>query len=79
VGSHVTTVGTGWESVAIISGLGVGPQFQTLFANSPTVAVGSHTARLVSTSLVNVLVLDDGRIAVAAMTPAAIAAAVAGQ
>jgi outer membrane lipoprotein-sorting protein len=77
-GPQVTTVGTAWETVAIISGLDVGRQFQELFANSPTVAVGSHTAHLVSTSLVNVLVLDDGRIAVAAMTPAAMAAAVAG-
>jgi hypothetical protein len=78
-GTQVTTVGTAWESVAIISGLNVGRQFQTLFANSPTVAVGSHSAQLVSTSLLNALVLDDGRIAVAAMTPDAIAAAVAGQ
>ncbi len=77
-GPGVTTVGTAWETVAIISGLDVGRQFQELFANSPTVTVGNHTAHLVSTSLVNVLVLDDGRLAVGAMTPAALAATVAG-
>lgn len=77
--SNVTTLGSAWETVAIISGLDVGRQFETLFADSPTVSVGGHTAHLVSTSLVNVLILDDGRIAVAAMTPDALTAAVAGQ
>jgi outer membrane lipoprotein-sorting protein len=78
-GPQVTTIGTAWESVAVISGFDIGRQFGELFANSATIPVGSHTAHVVSTSLVNVLVLDDGRIAVAAMTPDAIAAAVAGQ
>lgn len=77
--SNVTTVGSNWETVVIISNLDVGRQFHDLLANSPTVAVGTHSAQLVSTSLVNVLVLDDGRVAVAAMTPDAMAAAIAGQ
>jgi outer membrane lipoprotein-sorting protein len=77
--SKVTTIGTGWESVAIVSGLNLGGQFQALFDNSPAVTVGAHSAHLVSTSIVNVLVLDDGRIAIAAMTPDALTAAVAAQ
>ena len=77
LGTHVSTVGTGWESVAIVSGLDLGRQFQALFANAPSVTVGSHQAHLVTTSLVNVLVFDDGRIAIAAMTPDALKAAVA--
>jgi outer membrane lipoprotein-sorting protein len=79
VGPKVTDIGTGWERVVIISGLDVGRQFRVLFDNSPTIAVGNQSARLVSTTLVNMLVLDDGRIAVAAMTPDAMAAAIAGQ
>ena len=78
-GAHpnVTTIGTAWESVAIVSGVGVGGQLQSLFANSPAITVGSHTAHLVTTSLVNVLVLDDGRLAIGALTPDALVAAVA--
>jgi hypothetical protein len=72
-----TTLGSGWETVEIVSGQRLGGQFGALFDNSPTVTVGTHTAHLVSTALVNALVLDDGRIAVAAMTPDALAAAVA--
>jgi outer membrane lipoprotein-sorting protein len=76
--SHVTTIGSAWETVALISGLDVGRQLQPWLAGSPAIAVGSQSAHLVSTSLVNVLVLDDGRVAVAAMTPEAMAAAIAG-
>ena len=78
-GSHpnVTTIGTAWESVAIVSGVDLAGQLQSLFANSPAITVGSHSAHLISTSLVNVLVLDDGRVAVAALTPDALVAAVA--
>jgi hypothetical protein len=77
--SKMTTIGTGWESVAIVSSASIGGQFQGLFNNAPVVQVGSHSAHLVSTSLINALVLDDGRIAIAAMTPEALTAAVAAQ
>jgi len=77
--SKMTTIGTGWESVAIVSSASIGGQFQALFDNAPVVQVGSHSAHLVSTSLINALVLDDGRLAIAAMTPDALAAAVAAQ
>lgn len=77
--SKMTTVGTGWESVAIVSSASIGGQFQGLLDNAPVVQVGSRSAHLVSTSLINALLLDDGRIAIAAMTPDALAAAVATQ
>lgn len=73
-----TAIGTGWETVEVLSGQSLGRSFQALFANSPTVTVGDQRAHLVSTALINALVFDDGRIAVAAMTPAALTAAVAG-
>jgi hypothetical protein len=69
-------VGTGWESVAIINGLGLGRQFQTLFANAPSVSVGTQHAHLLTTSLVNVLIFDDGHLALGAVTPQALEAAV---
>lgn len=73
-----TAIGTGWETVEVVSGQSLGRSFQALFANSPTVTVGDEQAHLVSTALINALVFDDGRIAVAALTPAALTAAVAG-
>jgi len=75
--SDAKVVGEAWDSVAIVSGVNLGRQFQTLFGNSPAVTVGSTTGHLVSTRLVNVLVLDDGRIAIGAVTPEALEAAVA--
>ena len=76
--SDAKVVGEAWDSVAIVSGVNLGRQFQTLFSNSPAVTVGGTTGHLVSTRLVNVLVLDDGRIAIGAVTPEALEAAVAG-
>ena len=75
--SHVKVVGTAWDSVAIISGVDIGRQLQQLFASSPSVTVGATTGHLVSTRLVNILVLDDGRIAVGAVTTDALVAAAA--
>jgi outer membrane lipoprotein-sorting protein len=77
-GPKATTVGQAWDTVAIITNAGLGRQFQALFSNSPSITVGTHTAHLVSTALVNVLVLDDGRLAIGAVTPAALEAAVSG-
>jgi hypothetical protein len=76
-GRDAKVVGEAWDTVAIVSGVELGRQFQTLFSNSPAVTVGSTTGHLVSTRLVNVLVLDDGRIAIGAVTPEALEAAVA--
>ena len=44
---------------------------------APSVTVGATTGHLVSTRLVNILVLDDGRIAVGAVTTDALVAAAA--
>ena len=76
-GSKSTTLGTGWDSVEVISGQSLGGQFQALLSGSPAITVGAHSAHLVSTALVNVLVLDDGRSAVGAVTAEALEAAVA--
>jgi outer membrane lipoprotein-sorting protein len=72
----MTTVGSDWESVAIVSGQSVGGQLGGLLSSATTVQTAAGPAKLISTSLVNALVLDDGRIVVGAVTPAALAAAV---
>ncbi len=79
-GGHrsVTTVGEDWDSVAIVSGVQVPPPVQRFLDSGTPVTVGSMTGHLVATPLVNALVLDDGRIAVGAVTADALEAAVAG-
>jgi hypothetical protein len=73
--SGTKVVGTSWTSVAIVSGQQVPSALDTLLRSAPTVAVGSHTARLITTSLVNALVIDDGRIVVGAVSAATLEAA----
>jgi outer membrane lipoprotein-sorting protein len=77
-GPRVKLTGSNWDAVAIISNLPLGRQFQQLFSGSPAVTVGSVSGHLLSTSLINVLILDDGRIVVGAVTPAALESAVGG-
>ena len=72
----ITTVGSDWDSVVIVSGQSVGGQLGGLLSSATTVQTAAGPAKLISTSLVNALVLDDARIAVGAVTPAALAAAV---
>jgi outer membrane lipoprotein-sorting protein len=79
-GGHrsVMTVGEDWDTVAVVAGVDL-PNAVRRFVDSGTpVSVGSVTGHLVSTPLVNALVLDDGRIAVGAVTVDALEAAVAG-
>lgn len=74
-GSDTKVVGTSWTSVAVISGQQVPAALGSLLRAAPTVPVGTTSGRLITTSLVNALVLDDGRIIVGAVTPAALQAA----
>lgn len=70
-------VGEAWDAVVIASGVDLGPTLTRFLTDSPVVTVGSTSGHLVSTRLVNVLVLDDGRMAIGAVTPEALTAAVA--
>jgi outer membrane lipoprotein-sorting protein len=72
----VQLIGSNWDTVAIISQTSLNGQLGELMSSAPAVKVGSGTARLLTTTLVNVLFLDDGRIAVGAVTPAALEAAI---
>jgi hypothetical protein len=77
----VQTVGTDWETVAILpagsasqaGGLG------SLLNSTPTVKLSDNTtAHALTTKLVNALFLADGRVAIGAVTPEALAATVVG-
>jgi outer membrane lipoprotein-sorting protein len=76
-------LGKDWTQIAIFSSSGSNTgqlprQANALLESAPSVQVGkSHTARLIHTALINVLVLDDGRIAVGAVTASSMAQAVA--
>jgi hypothetical protein len=76
-GGKVTTVGENWTSAAIVTGANLPGQIVGLFGNAEQVTVGSTHGRLITTTLLTVLVLDDGRIAVGPVQPAALEALVA--
>jgi outer membrane lipoprotein-sorting protein len=70
------TVGQNWDTVAVISGMPLNGEVQAVLRDAKAVTGPAGSGRLISTALLNVLVLDDGRIAVGAVTPAALQAAV---
>jgi outer membrane lipoprotein-sorting protein len=70
-----TVVGADWDSVVIISGAPLG-DITALLPGAQAVTGPAGPGRLITTALVNVLVLDDGRVAIGAVTPDALQAAV---
>ena len=72
-----TVVGQDWGTVAIFSGVKLPAQAGEFLRAATPVQGAFGTGRLVESSLVNVLVLDDGRIAMGAVSSAALEAAVA--
>ena len=77
-GPATVTVGSDWSTVAIVSGVSTGGRLDPILRDAQTVDTPAGTARLVTTPLVNVLVLPDGRIALGAVTVATLQAAVGG-
>jgi len=76
--NNVTTIGSDWTTAAIISGATIPSQLGPLLNGSARITVGTTSAQVISTTLFSVLVLSDGRVAVGAVTPTALAALVAG-
>ncbi len=75
-GSGMTTVGTAWESVALLSNNSSASQLTSLLGTAKTVALPvGGSAQFLFTSLINVLLADDGRVAVGAIDAATLAAA----
>jgi outer membrane lipoprotein-sorting protein len=69
-----TVVGQDWATVAVFHHVQLPPQVDSLLQKGSTPASGG---RLFSTALFNVLVLDNGNVAVGALNPGALAAAAA--
>ncbi len=70
-----TVIGTGWTSVALIKGVdltaaGGNAQLSTLLRSAKQVSGSYGSGRVITTSLVSALLLDDGRLLVGAVTPA---------
>ena len=74
------TVGSGWTTVAVAE-VGaqkkVDPELRSLLDSLPAVSGAWGTGRLLSTSLVNVVLTDDGRIAIGSVTEDRLYAALA--
>ncbi|MBC7374050.1 MAG: hypothetical protein H7323_08685 [Frankiales bacterium] len=72
-GAGQTVVGTGWSSILILPGVGAAAADQRAMLNQLTTRVPE--GRLLTTALVSVLLTNDGRLLVGAVTPAALRAA----
>ena len=60
----------------IVGGAALGGQFRSLLDQAPSVTLpDGSTAQLITTRLLNVLVMSDGRLAIGAVSPAALIAA----
>lgn len=71
------TVGEDWTSVAVINNVQIPGQLSQYLKAGTAVSGKFGTGRLIGSPLLNVLVLNDGRIAVGAVSPSALEAAVA--
>jgi hypothetical protein len=71
-----TVVGDAWDAVVISRSVPLGGPVGAFLRDAQTIATPAGTGRLITTSLVNVIVLDDGRVAVGAVTPEAVANAI---
>jgi outer membrane lipoprotein-sorting protein len=76
-GATPAVVGNDWERVVVVSGATLPPQANAVLRSASRVSGAFGSGRLIQTPLVSALVLDDGRVAVGAVTPARLEAAVA--
>jgi outer membrane lipoprotein-sorting protein len=69
--------GADWTSVVLLPAGSAPAQLTALLNNVPSIAVGATHGRLLTTTLVSVLVLDDGRVAVGAVDGATLVTQIA--
>ena len=69
-------IGQAWDTVVIAGNVPMAGPLAALVGNGQAVTTPGGPGKLITTNLVNVIVLDDGRVAVGAVTPEALAAAV---
>jgi outer membrane lipoprotein-sorting protein len=72
-----TTVGHDWTTVAILHNVQIPKEVGDFLKAASSVSGRFGSGKVIQTSLVNILVLDDGRVAVGAVNVAALEAAVA--
>jgi outer membrane lipoprotein-sorting protein len=72
-----TTVGEGWASVAVFSNVAIPKQLNQYLDAASTVSGSFGSGRVLTTSLVNVLLMNDGRVAVGAVNVSTLEAAIA--
>ena len=71
-----TTVGTTWGTVIITKGTTISPHIAQLLGGGTDITLAAGvTAKVVTTALINVMLTSDGRIAIGAVTPQALQAA----
>jgi outer membrane lipoprotein-sorting protein len=72
----LTSLGSDWDSVAVVAHVDLGQRLGEIFDGATHVTLASGvTGRVISTALVNVLVLDDQRVLIGAVTAKALEAA----
>ena len=72
-----TTVGDGWSTVAIVNNVQIPPALDQYLQAGTSVTGPFGAGRLFQTSLVNILVLNDGRVAIGAVNASTLEAAAA--
>lgn len=72
-----TIVGQDWSTVAILHNVQIPKEIGDFLRSASSVTGSFGSGKLIETSLVNLLVLDDGRVAVGAVSVSALEAAVA--
>jgi hypothetical protein len=71
-----TVVGEAWDSVVIAARVPSAGPLAVVIGNGQPITTPGGSGELITTNLVNVIVLDDGRVAAGAVTPEALAAAI---
>jgi hypothetical protein len=72
-----TVIGTAWDQVIVAQGVKADPRVDALLKSATRVSGPFGSGRLVRTSLLSVILFDDGRLAAGAITPQALEAVLA--
>jgi len=76
-GAPTSVIGKDWDQVVVLSGIQLDRRFGELARAATRVTGPFGSGRLLRTKLVSALLLDDGRLVVGAVTPAALETAIA--
>lgn len=76
-GAAPQIIGHDWSAITVIAKGNVPAQVNGLLTAAPRVTAGILSGRLLSTSLLTAVFLDDGRVVIGAVTPAALESAIA--